>query len=401
MPKVNHQELEGMIEKTDEEKESLIVRGDTGIGKSVVVKEKAKKMAENEGREFLEWNDLSVEKREEIVEGEVDYEEVFIFIDKRFAESDPSDTKGIPDLDGDYTKWKVPLWVMAITQENVRGYVFLDEFNQAPSIVQASFFSLILDREIVERKLSDGIHIVGAGNRVQDSSAVNQMPDPLKDRFVDVTLRPPKADIGEGDYNWADWAVENDIDSRVVSFLSSKVGEDQIHRQFQEGEDEDVFPTPRSWERVSDLIKDMNTNHEMMATFTSSCVGDTAANRFITYVQELENQNIEEYIHNPEKAEEVNEINSIDEKYKIITALGHTIVQVEEYEYDQEEICRRLMKIGFKLDVVELHTMLIRVAKLAFNGENEGEDEVSFSEFVVENYEEPQEIENRIGKYLT
>lgn len=407
MTQVNHNELEKMIRRSDKTKESLTVRGDTGIGKSVVVKETARDVAEEEEREFVEWSELTIDERESLInneeveiEGEsLELDSVFLFIDKRFAESDPSDTKGIPDLNEDYVKWKIPLWVKAITKADVRGYLFLDEFNQAPNIVQASFFNLILDREIVERKVSDRVAIIGAGNRIEDSSAVNQMPDPLKDRFINVTLKPPKADMSGEGYDWAEWAIANDIDTRIISFLSSDMGEDQIHREYQDTEvgEDTIFPTPRSWERVSDLIKDMDTNYELMRKYVTSCVGETAGNRFLKYVEELENQNIEKYIEDPSKASEINNKTSIDQQYKIITAIGHTINQTERFTYDQEELCERIMDVGFELETVELHAMLIRIAKLSYNSKNEEK----FRRLVVESYgEKIANIEDRVGKYL-
>lgn len=398
------------IRKTDEQNKSFLVRGDTGIGKSVVVKEEAKRVAENEGRDFVVWNDLDKEERKEFCRGEVDLSEKFLYIDKRFAESDPTDTKGIPDLDGDeFTVWQVPMWVVACTNEETRGYLFLDEFNQAPNLVQASFYNLVLDREISGRSLSDGIHVLGAGNRVEDSSAVNEMPDPLKDRFVTVTLNPPQANPDTDDSDWLDWAVENDIDSRIVSFLSSEVGRDQIHRHYQEGTDEglneSIFPTPRSWEMASDLIEDIERDYESLRMFVSSCVGKTAAQRFKTYVEELHNQDVKKYIEDPSKASEINQGLSLDEQYKIVTALGRKIaespVEIEGEEYSQDEVLTSIVEVGFQLKTAELNIMLLKVAKLNYNS-SISEDETDFTQYMSETCSEEllQQFDDRLKKFL-
>ena len=65
------------------------------LGKSAVIRQKAKAIAESKGKEFREWNRQKNKGRAEIFDNP---EKFFVLMDIRLSEYDSSDIKGLPDF---------------------------------------------------------------------------------------------------------------------------------------------------------------------------------------------------------------------------------------------------------------------------------------------------------------
>ena len=128
MLKLNHNELKQVLKQYYKTKLALFVFGAFGIGKSFLVRDAAKEIAKERAREFVEWNKLTKEEKQEVYEYPEKY---FTLIDIRMSEQDSTDIKGLPDFrDGRETiDWKIPLWEKYLIKENSDGILFLDEFN--------------------------------------------------------------------------------------------------------------------------------------------------------------------------------------------------------------------------------------------------------------------------------
>lgn len=276
--RVDHASLRSILRGYRESAVPLLVRGATGIGKSQLVREDARRAAADSDRTFVAWNDCSSEQKRAIVD---DPESYHSFVDVRLAQVDPTDLRGLPDLDGAATTWQPPLWVRALAAEGAAGTLFLDEFNLAPRAVQNAAYQVVLDGQVGEFALGEGVWVVAAGNRQEDEANVRRMPAPLRNRFGQVELRPPTAGR-EG--SWVEWALESDVDPRVVSFLGSPVGADHLHA-FERGQE--AFPTPRSWERVGDVVADVR-NPDAVETLAAPLVGSAAATAFAGFLRARE-----------------------------------------------------------------------------------------------------------------
>lgn len=189
------------------------------------------------------------------------------FIDLRLSQLDPVDLRGLPRLESkDYVEWAPPHF---LPMEG-KGVLFLDELNLAPGTVQNAAYQLVLDRELGEYKMPERWVIIAAGNRPQDKAGVNPMKAPLSNRFIHWEVETDLED-------WKDWAFENDIDHRVIGFLNFKP--DLLYK-FEEDAGH-AFPTPRTWERVSDLLRIGLTDVKDIA----GAVGLGAAREFKAYVR--------------------------------------------------------------------------------------------------------------------
>ncbi|KXA99906.1 hypothetical protein AKJ41_04685 [candidate division MSBL1 archaeon SCGC-AAA259O05] len=225
----------------DEHPPAVFLWGGPGIGKSAII------------RQVVE--ELGMDPEES-------------FIDLRLTQLDPVDLRGLPRLESeDYVEWATPHFL----PREGEGVLFLDELNLAPGAVQNAAYQLILDRRLGDYELPNRWVMIAAGNRAEDRAGVNPMKAPLSNRFVHWEVETDLED-------WKDWAYDKGIDHRVIGFLNFKPG--MLYR-FDREKGKHAFPTPRTWERVSDLL-------EMGLTATGeigSAVGLGAAREFKAYIR--------------------------------------------------------------------------------------------------------------------
>lgn len=168
-------------------------------------------------------------------------EEKIGFVDMRLSMKDPTDIKGLPAPENGKARWLPP---SELPTEG-RGILFLDELNLAPPLVQASAYQLVLDRKVGEYILPPGWHIIAAGNKTEHGANVFKMAAPLRNRFIHIDF--------EVDHdNWLDWAIKHNIASEVIEFINYRP---DFLFAFSAEKHENAFPTPRSWEFVSQIIK--------------------------------------------------------------------------------------------------------------------------------------------------
>lgn len=193
---------------------SILMRGETGIGKSQLVRQLA-----------VHWGF----KPEDV-------------IDRRLAQMSEGDMVGLPSTDGNVTRFNPPDWYKKAC--NAPCVLFLDELNRAaPEVMQAAF-QVVLDRELNGWQLHPGTRVLSAVN-VGSNYVVNEMDPALLRRFWAVDLDPTKND-------WLKWARDvKKMNEVIVEFIQQ---DDSWLRAPQGANLDDVHPTPASWERLNDSL---------------------------------------------------------------------------------------------------------------------------------------------------
>jgi hypothetical protein len=150
------------------------------------------------------------------------------------------------------------------------GILFFDELNAAPPLVQASLYQLTLDRRVGEYTLPDGWCIIAAGNRAEDASITFRMPAALANRFIHLNFEVDFED-------WRTWATSANVHTTVIAFLS-------LRRQLLHdmSNTHRGFPTPRSWEMVSDAVKAFGSPNGLDDVVVG-VVGEGAAIEYLSY----------------------------------------------------------------------------------------------------------------------
>jgi hypothetical protein len=209
-------------------------------------------------------------------------------IDIRAALLDPTDLRGIPAVVDGRAIWAPPSFLPHDPDSG--GVLFFDELSAAPPLVQASLYQLTLDRRVGEYTLPEGWKIVAAGNRAQDASISFRMPAALANRFVHVDF---EVDVDD----WRDWAVSAGVHPMVVAFISFR-----RELLFQEPGSALAFATPRSWEMVSDVLREFG-DPDAAEDVLLGVIGEGPALEFLTYArQTLREEDVREILANPLRA---------------------------------------------------------------------------------------------------
>jgi len=206
------------------------------------------------------------------------------FIDLRLSQLESADVRGIPipDMKEGISKWLPPEFLPfeGIKKfEGTSGILLLDEFNRArPDVLQAAF-QLVLDRQVGIHKILDSWFIVAAGNLGdQDRTDVVEMDSALKNRFIHFNVEP---DLN----SWLEWANISGVHTDIINFIQGKPS----YLYHIANEDDNIFVTPRSWEKFSDIL---NQNSDMDPASITATIGpdiiNGAAGFFIKYLESKE-----------------------------------------------------------------------------------------------------------------
>jgi len=291
-------------------KRAVFIWGTMGIGKSYKVRDAAKQIAKDKNLIFTE--DLV----------HLNDPKYFCLVDVRLSQCDPSDLRGIPvwDKEKNATVWLPP----STFPRTGEGIIVFDEMNLAPNLVQASAYQFILDRKLGEYVVPEGYSVVAAGNRLEDRANVFEMAAPLSNRMGHVQLDPPSVEA------WTTWASKAGLDPRVIGYLNFRQG--SLY-QFESNMKEKAFGTPRTWEFVSDLVKDIPTNElSTLKLYVGSLVGEGEAVSFTGFLK-LRNdlKPIKEYFDNAKTIE-------LPEKVDLQWALVTSVVEYFKQHNDEKTL---------------------------------------------------------------
>jgi len=229
-----------------EDRRGLFMWGAPGIGKSSLVRQVAKEL----GMEV---------------------------VDIRLTQMEPTDLRGIPipvrSGDGEtLVRWAPP--ALLPRDKNARAIIILDELPNAAPSVQSGAYQLVLDGKLGEYEVPPGCIVMAAGNRETDKGATFKMPTPLMNRFVHIEVRHDFDD-------WQEYALNKGFAQEVVGYLTAFKHE---LFEFDPLSASRGFPTPRSWEAVSAMLRDdPNLPEQVLLGLISGAVGEGVAVKFIEY----------------------------------------------------------------------------------------------------------------------
>jgi hypothetical protein len=185
-------------------------------------------------------------------------------------------------------------------------------------MTQAGCYQLVLDRKLGEYQLPDGWVVMAAGNPASERGVHYAMPRPLRNRFVHLDLEPDLTD-------WCRWALNSGVRSEVIAFLRFKPT--LLHDADATG-DQNAWPTPRSWEMASNVLKGLNRqggtkDPALEAQMLEGTIGPGATAEFVGFLQLFRQlPSIDEILLNPETAPLPGDPSA---QIAIATALGRAI----------------------------------------------------------------------------
>jgi hypothetical protein len=176
-------------------------------------------------------------------------------------------------LGASYSEWSRPDVLPRTDRHPEHGILFLDELSNATPDVQAPAYQLILDRALGDYRLPEGWSVVAAGNRVEDRSGTYEMSSALANRFAHFNVQFSFED-------WLTWAYKSKVSEDVIAFHRHSNGKDVL--RFNPSVDDRAFPTPRSWEAVSKIMRSVR-DAKIRDGYVQGLVGTTVGVKFCTY----------------------------------------------------------------------------------------------------------------------
>lgn len=168
--------------------------------------------------------------------------------DLRLTTIEPQDLRGLPffDMETRRTVWFRP---EDLPDDPARpSILFLDELTAAPPHLQPTVYGLLQERRVGTHVLPDSCLVIAAGNMVEDGAIAYEMGSALSDRLIHLHLTASAED-------WLqNYAIPQGLDPAVIAFIRTRPDcLDTTDTALREGEI--IACTPRSWARVSTLMR--------------------------------------------------------------------------------------------------------------------------------------------------
>ena len=198
------------------------------------------------------------------------------YVDVRALLLDPVDLRGIPWRDSaDRTRWAPPVFLPPSDDPGL-WLINLEELPSAVPMVQAALYQLFLERKCGEYELPEGASLIACGNRDADRAVVHRMPTPLSNRLVHLEIRIDARD-------WCAWGAANGIAPEVLFFIEL---EPELLHRLEPQSREHAFPSPRSWEFASNIVKHRNgLDPATERALFRGTVGEAAAVQFTAFLK--------------------------------------------------------------------------------------------------------------------
>jgi hypothetical protein len=243
------------------------------------------------------------------------------------------------------TNYAPPKW--AIEANKRPCLIVFDELNRSKLAVRNAALQILNERRIGDLKFNDGVHMVALGNLgEEDGTEVEEFENALKNRLITV----------KHDLLFADWVkdfAEKNVHKDILTFLKSN---GEYFYRLPEKENEDSYPTPRSWTFLSDMIKNTYSSAakieeymELIASFGHCYVGATATSKFVRYLQDMQSLSINDIINRFDAIKDDVKKLSRDRKSELLNNLKAIKIK----QYANEENKEKLANIAEFINIID------------------------------------------------
>jgi hypothetical protein len=234
-------------------------------------------------------------------------------VERRASQMTEGDLLGLPKVEGGVTKWLAPEWLHRACKEPV--VLFLDEVDRATLEVRQGIFELCDSRKIAGYSLHEDTVIFAAVNGGEHGAQyqVGEMDPAELDRYTVFDVEPSVED-------WLDWAKDK-VCQEIWDFINHN------HNHLEHSDDYEpnkVYPSRRSWERLSQCLVGMGgeiTNSNTLLKISQAFIGMEGGIAFNDFMEKYERQVTIEDILDKGKLElvkdwKINDHNALIEKFK-------------------------------------------------------------------------------------
>lgn len=286
---INASELKELLKVTSDE-QNIMLTGRHGIGKSEIL------------TGFFESRGMKVQT---------------LFLGQM---ADPGDLIGLPTKNEqlDRTTYSLPFW---FPKDNEPIVLFLDELNRARPEILQTIMDLALNKKLAGKTLPKGSRIISAVNE-GDQYQLTDLDPALVSRFNIYNFIPSTQE-------WLLWAKQNNVDERIINFISENSLWLDGTPDMKECEDTGLEKTPdrRAWKKVSDIIKGRELD-EFLTKVIAGVVGQQAVSALLDSTRQNRTVSAKAVITNFEKHKDRIE----NYEVKDLTAVTDSIFRLLEVE---------------------------------------------------------------------
>lgn len=214
---------------------------------------------------------------------------------------EPIDLTGVPHVEknckpeNSKTYWAAPGWIPDKIPDGHSGImVLVDEVTQADQNMMKACAPIFEEHRIGTKILPHGTFVVATGNRVGDRAGASKLLSHVKSRVVEIKVDSSVEDFIE----WG--SIDNRVIPQVRYFLQFK---SECLSTFQPAS-ESQYASPRGWFKVSQLYPILPAH--LQTETLQGVVGEGPAAEFLAFCrvwEDLHNKyNLDKILANPEKA---------------------------------------------------------------------------------------------------
>ena len=252
---------------------SISLIGSPGVAKSASVKAVANNVSKITGKKVIVHDVRLINMNPVDLRGIPSKATIKQKVLKQFYNNGKFEEK-IVEEDVDVARWLQPEILNMDPSDDIIHILFLDEITSAPPSVQAVAYQITLDRRVGEFFLPSNVFCLCASNLSSDKAVTYKMPTALANRLLHIEIY---CDLDD----WKNWAINNEIDNRIIGFLNFKP---EALFKFDPTSDDLAWPTPRSWEMVAKILK-LIPNINTASSLIAGAIGLGTAQEFIAYTK--------------------------------------------------------------------------------------------------------------------
>ena len=233
----------------------MFLLGPPGIGKTEIIKQLARREADEVGRTFVDLRQADEGLVGDIMANPRNYYVFLRIVAPHIFPEDLSYPRRV-EQGVEHVKFIAPRELTIFSLEGVAGVLFIDEITNVQRRDQLSmYFSIIQEKEVAwNLRLSSEVKVVLAGNPPEHSSVANLLPAPLVNKMTVVEVSPPTVE------EWAEYMQRRRpecwwVASKAAGYLKYYQGD--FIRPPSSTECLENYPTPRSWTELCEALTEL------------------------------------------------------------------------------------------------------------------------------------------------
>lgn len=250
---------------------TLRVLGESGIGKTSIVKEASEELCAELHDEGIRWKKINLANISDVAELigypktktliKKDGEEMWVWDESLSIYPEWTKTNRT------VTSYAHPEWIEYLSSG---GILCLDDYNRSSSRVLQAIMEILDRREYISWKLPDNVLIVLTGNPSNGDYLVTSEDAAQTSRYITYEV--------EFDFkSWSEWASKNNIKFEYIDFI--KINEEELFKK------SDI--NIRQWTKIFSLASITQLNDTFFNSLIKGCVGNEKALLFMDYLSDI------------------------------------------------------------------------------------------------------------------